>query len=313
VDLSGAVFEFPFTVISEHDCFTHPDGSQLPDVSPSGDSRVAVDSIRGVDAAHLLLSDVDLSHCLFVGTVHLDQIRLEGDCRFDTEPHGIYWRSGRPIRFTPRHVLAEEHSWRASGVSPIRGWNVAVLGAGRNGPAQLAPVYRALRKSYEDNKNEPGASDFYYGEMEMRRRATATPRAERHLLTAYWALSGYGLRALRAALWLVAAMSTTLLSLMLWGLPADDSKQIATGEITGSHVRLITEVPDPVNPKGHPLERLTSGRFEKSLRVVVNSVIFRSSGQDLTTAGTYLEMASRLSEPILLGLAILAIRGRVKR
>ncbi|TVZ94908.1 hypothetical protein [Streptomyces sp. PTD9-10] len=42
----------------------------------------------------------------------------------------------------------------------------------------------------------------------------------------------------------------------------------------------------------------------------VNSVIFRSSGQNLTTAGTYIEMTSRLLEPTLLALAI---RGRIKR
>ncbi|WP_406335645.1 hypothetical protein [Streptomyces sp. NBC_00203] len=45
----------------------------------------------------------------------------------------------------------------------------------------------------------------------------------------------------------------------------------------------------------------------------MNSVIFRSSGQDLATAGTYTEMASRHFEPVLLGLAVLAVRGRVKR
>ncbi|WAZ27358.1 hypothetical protein STRCI_005798 [Streptomyces cinnabarinus] len=47
--------------------------------------------------------------------------------------------------------------------------------------------------------------------------------------------------------------------------------------------------------------------------VTFNSVIFRSSGQDLTTAGTYIEMGSRLLEPILLALAVLAVRGRIKR
>jgi hypothetical protein len=42
-------------------------------------------------------------------------------------------------------------------------------------------------------------------------------------------------------------------------------------------------------------------------------VVFRSAGQDLTTAGTYIEMGSRITEPVLLGLAVLAIRNRVKR
>ncbi|MFI1585539.1 hypothetical protein [Embleya sp. NPDC020630] len=41
--------------------------------------------------------------------------------------------------------------------------------------------------------------------------------------------------------------------------------------------------------------------------------MFRSSGQNLTTAGTHIEMTSRFLEPVLLDLLALAIRGRVKR
>jgi hypothetical protein len=76
---------------------------------------------------------------------------------------------------------------------------------------------------------------------------------------------------------------------------------------------ITTDSPDPQNPTGAPGDRLTGPGFEKSLRIVVNSVIFRSSGQDLTTTGTYTEMASRLTEPVLIGLAVLAVRGRIKR
>jgi hypothetical protein len=42
-------------------------------------------------------------------------------------------------------------------------------------PARLAVLYRQLRKAQEDAKNEPGAADFYYGEMEMRRLAYQPP------------------------------------------------------------------------------------------------------------------------------------------
>ncbi|WP_313904683.1 hypothetical protein [Streptomyces sp. SLBN-118] len=181
-------------------------------------------------------------------------------------------------------------------------------------PAALAPVYRQLRKAFEDGKHEPGAADFYYGEMEMRRHADDIPWAERSLLTAYWALSGYGLRASRALGWLLAAMTATVLAMMLWGLPQDDPKPTSTGILTGRSITTTTETPDPVNPDGPFRERLLSTeRFEKSLQVVINSVVFRSSGQNLTTTGTYTEMATRLTEPVLLGLAVLAIRGRVKR
>ncbi|MGW7364135.1 pentapeptide repeat-containing protein [Streptomyces sp. NPDC054841] len=316
VDFAHAVFEYPLTIAAVADPFVLPGGwpvaeQPLADAAPGATVRMA--SLRGVDAAHLVLADVDLSGCLFTGTVHLDQVRLEGTCSFDTVPRGTHWRRWPLVRFTPRRTLAEEHHWRAHQPTAVRGWNVAVLGAGHVRPAQLAPVYRALRKALEDGKNEPGAADFYYGEMEMRRHdRTGTTRAERGLLHGYWLLSGYGLRASRALGWLAAAMLVTIVLLMGFGLPQDSPKQEATGTVPpdGGTVTFEIDKADSQNPTGN---RFTSERFEKALNVTLNSVVFRSSGQDLTTAGAYIEMASRVTEPVLLGLAVLAIRNRVKR
>ncbi|WP_456302132.1 pentapeptide repeat-containing protein [Streptomyces globisporus] len=302
VDFAHAVFEYPLTIAAEPDPFVLTNGRQLPEALFTGapGPSVRVTSLRGVDAAHLVLADLDLSACLFAGTVHLDQIRLEGACVFDTAPT------------TRRRVLAEEHHWRASQPGAARGWNVAVLGAGRAGPLQLAPVYRALRKAFEDGKHEPGAADFYYGEMEMRRHADDVPRGERGLLTAYWALSGYGLRATRALAWLGAAMLLTIVLLMAFGLAQDTPKLTATGTVPAGGGKVTFEIDknDPQNPTSN---RFSGERFEKALNVTLNSVVFRSSEQDMTTAGTYIEMTSRLTEPVLLGLAVLALRNRVKR
>ncbi|MGW3528163.1 pentapeptide repeat-containing protein [Streptomyces olivaceus] len=314
VDFAHAVFEYPLTIAAEPEPFVLADGRQLfedPFASTS-DSGVRMASLRGVDAAHLVLADLDLSRCLFAGTVHLDQLRLEGVCTFDAAPVACIWRRWRPVRFTERRVLAEEHHWRAGRPGAVRGWNTAVLGAGRTGPLQLAPVYRALRKAFEDGKHEPGAADFYYGEMEMRRLADDIPRSERGLLTVYWALSGYGLRASRALAWLGAAMLLTIVLLMAVGLAQDTPKQTATGSVPAGGGKVTFEIDrdDPQSPTG---DRFTGKRFEKALNVTLNSVVFRSSGQDLTTAGTYIEMTSRLTEPVLLGLAVFAVRNRVKR
>ncbi|MFC8669585.1 pentapeptide repeat-containing protein [Streptomyces sp. NPDC057199] len=313
VDFSHAVFEYPLTIAAEAAPFVLFDGLPMAEhaLADAPDATVRLASLRGVDAAHLVLADVDLSGCLFTGTVHLDQLRLEGTCSFDKVPlNTLRWH---PIRFTQRRTLAEEHHWRASQPTAVQGWNVAVFGAGQVGPAQLAPVYRALRKAFEDGKNEPGAADFYYGEMEMRRHdRTGTTRAERGLLLGYWMLSGYGLRASRALGWLAAAMLVTIMLLMGFGLPKDSPKQEATGTVPpgGGKITFEIDKADPQNPTG---ERFTGERFEKALNVTLNSVVFRSSGQDLTTAGTYIEMASRVTEPVLLGLAVLAVRNRVKR
>ncbi|MEV5644897.1 pentapeptide repeat-containing protein [Streptomyces flaveolus] len=302
VDLSDAVVEFPVTVVGRLRPFVSPEGEEIAEPGLTGD-RVRVTSVKGVDAAHLVLADVDLTGCLFVETVHLDQLRLEGRCVLASPPAGLRW--------TRRRTLAEEHHWRATRYGD--GWTPAPRSVETHGPAALAPVYRQLRKALEDGRNEPGAADFYYGEMEMRRHDTAAPRGERTLLRLYWALSGYGLRAVRALAWLVLAMTATVLAMMVWGLPRTDPDPVSAGTTDGRRITLTTQKPTPVNPEGPYTKRLSAERFEKSLRVVANSVIFRASGQDLTTTGTYVEMTARLVEPALLGLAVLAVRSRVKR
>ncbi|MFM9697854.1 pentapeptide repeat-containing protein [Streptomyces europaeiscabiei] len=326
VDLTGAVLECPISLAPEPAPF--PGGERfLPEeMLANRDAKVRVRDISGVDAAHLALADVDLSECRFAGAVHLDQLRLDGRVAFGRPPTGWHRRGPVPLRWSRRRTLAEEHHWRAAAEQPASDQQSAAR-AWRSGPHHpdaartprpetVAAVYRQLRKALEDGKNEPGAADFYYGECEMRRHDTdATPAGERALLTAYWVLSGYGLRTARALAWLGTAMIVSVLALMLWGLPADSLKPTTTGRqvAVGQMITLATETPDPTNPTGPFHKRVTTDRFEKALRVVINSVIFRSSGQDLTTAGTYTEMASRLTEPILLGLAVLAVRSRVKR
>ncbi|MEH0415884.1 pentapeptide repeat-containing protein [Streptomyces scabiei] len=308
VDLQDAVFEYPLSITTRTAPFAlSASEGQLA----ARDPGVRMSSLQGADAAHLALYNVDLSRCNLTSTVHLDQLRLEGDCPLAPVPSGL--RLGRllPLRWTPRRTLAEEQHWRAA--QGLSGWRAAPSGKELVGPEQLAPVYRQLRKAFEDSKNEPDAADFYYGEMEMRRHDRSRPCAERWLLALYWAVSGYGLRASRALGLLFCSMAATVLVMMLWGLPVDDPKLATTGSLAGQNISLTTDKPDPVNPGGSLASRLTSERWEKSVQVVVNSVVFRSSGQDLTTAGTYTEMSSRLAEPVLLGLAILAIRGRVKR
>lgn len=317
VDLCDAVVESPLSITARARPFA-VDGGEVDEQGFSGgpgrpDPGVRIMSLRGVDAAHLVLTGVDLTECLLAGTVHLDQLRLEGKYTFAAAPAGLRRRGIRPARWTPRRTLAEEHHWRAARGRAADGWTPAPAGEEVQEPAALAPVYRQLRKAFEDGKHEPGAADFYYGEMEMRRHADDIPGAERSLLTAYWALSGYGQRASRALGWLLAAMTVTVLAMMLWGLPQNDPKPRTTGTVAGRSITMTTDVPGPANPDGPYRERLTTDRFEKSLRVVVNSVVFRSSGQNLTTAGTYTEMASRLTEPALLGLAALAVRSRLKR
>ncbi|WP_179381896.1 pentapeptide repeat-containing protein [Streptomyces sp. SA15] len=314
VDFTDVVFEGPVTVTHAEQRFASPDGTYLNEsILGTVTDEVRIVSLQGVDVAHLLISNIDLSECIFTGSIHLDQLRLEGTCRFAEVPSGIRRSSMIPIVWTPRRVLAEENHWRAARHTNPGGWTPAPAGISQSTPGAISAVYRQLRKSFEDGKNEPDAADFYYGEMEMRRNDRQRPRAERGILTAYWILSGYGLRAARALTWLFIAMVLTLFSLILWGLPATGLAPVSSGTVQNEKITFSTRTPIPAGPQGSLTDRITSTRLEKGMRVVMNSVVFRSSNQTLTTSGSYIEMAARTVEPILLGLAILAIRGRIKR
>jgi hypothetical protein len=86
----------------------------------------------------------------------------------------------------------------------------------------------------------------------------------------------------------------------------------ATGTVAGNRITLNTSTSNPTL-KGSLHRRFTSARIGKSVRIVVNSAAFRSSDQNLTAAGTYIESGARFLLSILLALVILAVRGRVKR
>jgi hypothetical protein len=331
VDLSGAVLLAPTTVVTEPAPFTLGGGASatvLPDpAGVDGDRPVRVTGLRGADAEMLALGDTDLGECRFAGVHHLDRIRLDGRTTFGTPPAGAR-RWGVLPRWTRRRVVAEEQHWRAARTpdpalppdevaARARGW---ARGPGHPDPAltpdpaDVAAVYRQLRKAFEDGKDEPGAADFYYGEMEMRRHDPDGPLGERALLWLYWAASGYGLRASRALAWLGVAVAVTMLALMAWGVPGTDPRPVteAVPVAAGQPARWVTDTPDPELALPWA-ERFTAGRAEKAARVVINSVVFRSGPSSVTAAGTYIEMVTRFLTPVLLVLALLAVRGRVKR
>ncbi len=149
-------------------------------------------SLRRANVAGLGLANINPADCRFAGAHNLDMLRLEPDVAFDLSPARAGWER--------REVIAEESAWRADRARPGRwappwwpdwagGGKAAALTAG-----QIAGLYRALRKGRKDAKDEPGAADFYYGEMEMRRHARgyasrrnegSRGRVDRTVLTAY--------------------------------------------------------------------------------------------------------------------------------
>src|SRR6266568_1120990 len=301
-----------------------------------------VTSLRGSDVANLHITDVDLSQCRFAGALLLDQLRFEGRCLFDHPPHGVYggWAWLPVWRWSNRQSIAEERTWRAT-TRKRGGWSGTPSAKGAEirperlsdlyrhfrkaresaqdteiGPERLSGLYRQLRKAQEDVKNEPGAANFYYGEMEMRRHARSTPVAERAIIWLYWLISGYGLRALRslAALAILGVIVTTALT--GWGLIATAPTQHLVGTVTTvpSGAARINGTLTGIAPALPPVsQRWTGERAQTAAEVTLESFVFRSTDQPLTTAGTWTTIAARILGPLLVALALLAVRNRIKR
>ena len=118
--------------------------------------------------------------------------------------------------------------------------------------------------------------------MELRRHDRGTPLAERLVLWLYWLVSGYGLRGLRALTWLGVAVIALAAVLQLVGFDGGD-----------------------------PL-------FRDAVIYAAQSTVSVASGNKALTdhvswAGEVLRIILRLVGPLLLGLALLAVRNRVKR
>jgi hypothetical protein len=268
------------------------------------DPRPRITSLRETNVERLVLSDVNLAACRPDDAHQVDRLRWEGSTEFARAPTVWRWRPIWPFRRgRGRQALAVEHAWRRGRQRRRRrGWCPPACGTLKeevttppNDLAKVASIYRALRKAREDVKDEPGAADFYYGEMEMRRHAAPRSSVERTVLLMYWLLSGYGLRASRALGAFAALLLLSALGLWKWGLERH-----------------------PVMPAGQRPSLTPDVSYWAGLLESAESAtsLFRQSGTPqpaLTVGGIVLQIVLRVLGPALLGLAVLALRGRVKR
>ena len=272
-------------------------------------------SLRHADVNGLALSNIDLRCCHFFGAHNLDRLRIGADVRFDIAPR---------LR-AKRQVIAEEQSWRAvrrrsssirrsRSISSERQWTWQKPSWPQLAeapqvlmPRQIGAMYRALRKGKEDAKDQPGAADFYYGEMEMRRRGAPLRSVERFLLTLYWLASGYALRAWRAFASLLLAVLLAAVIFATVGFEPLEERRFVPVRVdrTGDLVYAEQQVEQPSAwnqfsvALGYSAETATS--------------VLRGPERAVTTIGIWTRAILRWIGPILFALALLSLRGRVKR
>jgi hypothetical protein len=271
-------------------------------------------SLRRCTAGQLALAGVHLDDCNFSGAHALDGMTIGPRCSFKWAPRA--WGSVLPgWMYTRRRVIAEEIEWRNAHPFQIRRRKRAAE------PHQLsaldiAVIYRHLRKGLEDAKSEPEAADFYYGEMEMRRLAgrdrsrslnlgSLSQVVERTLLSGYWLVSGYGLRAWRgfAVLCGLLCVAAILFSWFGWAAqPSPDhisAVDLKSGVVSYSHADSTA------------VGFWTALNF--SIRESIALLHANVPSLQTTGSGTVLDILIRFAGPVLLAFIALALRGRVKR
>jgi uncharacterized protein YjbI with pentapeptide repeats len=243
--------------------------------------RPVLGRVLGTDLSMLRLSYVDLSRCSFTGAHNLDKLTVDDWHGWGTTPRS-FW-------VTHRVTLADEHRVRHG-----KKWKLPGDTAEAPSADSVQGDYHALRSMMQDRKDQRSASDFYYGEMEMRRmglwrslrgrirlrrwRPAASSLGEWALVFLYWLLSGYGQRAWRAFTTLGVVVVAASSVLARWGfkVPTD---------------------------------------FGDALRFTLRSAtsVLRETSADLTATGDWIELGVRLVAPLLLALGLFAIRDRVRR
>jgi uncharacterized protein YjbI with pentapeptide repeats len=277
VSLVDAEFGQPSIVAGSLEPFKRDDAEDPQDPTELDDSELEhlcgteptprISSLHRANVENLSLANIGLRKCHFSGAYNLDRLRFgEG---VDITPYR------RRLR-TRRLIICEEIDFREQAKKASR----QARKLQRPGAERIARAYRALRKGREDNKNEPGAADFYYGEMEMRRKAASG--FERPILTLYWLVSGYGLRASRAMIALLGTVVAGTLLLRAYGFDSDQD-----------------------------FWRSVIFSFESTSSLFRGPSVIKSSA--LNELGHVFQIGLRVLGPLFVGLALLALRGRVKR
>jgi uncharacterized protein YjbI with pentapeptide repeats len=149
-------------------------------------------------------------------------------------------------------------------------------------------LYRQLKQNYEDRRDYERASDFHYGEKEMRRCNPQTALTLRCFLMLYWLLSGYGERYLRP---LISAAILLIISTFFYLK-------------LGLHFKTTT-IPLSIST---PLDWWRASHY--SLRVMT---LLKPDDFVPSENAQWVNTIQSIFGPVLFGLFALALRQRLKR
>jgi hypothetical protein len=172
------------------------------------------------------LSDVDLRACRFFGAHGPESLSIEASCQVATYPACAPLQRPRDDR--RRTLLCRDSSWEHPSIQPppwLKGRDGQNSCSRRRSP-HCTGRYGTLARTTK-TKRAPATCTT----ARWMRRKTSLPergqrgrvraRSDRAILTAYWLVCGYGLKASRALIALLAAVAAGSLGLWAWGFTSD--------------------------------------------------------------------------------------------
>jgi len=203
-------------------------------------------------------------------------VQLAGTDLREAEFTGVRWAEIQDKRFGKRAGLRDEQLIGTSGGAPSFD--------------AVERSYRELKHGYEDRKDYARAGDFHVGEKEMRLRNPATPLGDRALLFFYRLISRYGERVWLPLAWLAGLVVVSAVIYVMSGAEVS----IEAGDAVGAL--------DPSSASDWGRGLLYSLRTSVLL---IGAVLDGWLG--------LLNTAQRVLGPILIALAALAVRQRLRR
>ena len=282
----------------------------------NGGGRTVIVDLEGARCDNLQLRAVSLERCLFDTATGLEELRLTGDAFARKQRWGTRGRVvlAEDPEFTPELVKDKAGQMPPEADDVLAGRTPAT-------PKRMADRYRGLRSGLEDSKDSAGAAEFYFAEMQMRRRAAPWYSFERAVLVAYRFGGGYGVRPLAPALCLLAlllsmtaiataagAVRTAPSSTQQLALPARDCRWVRTG------ASATLRCPETTATLGGSPAAVEKRPGAVGLVVVSSALGFnRTLDSRLSPLGQTIVMISRILGAALLAFLILGLRSMVRR
>lgn len=180
--------------------------------------------------------------------------------------------------------------------------------------AQLSKAYRDLKVAYEQDRDYIYASDFHYGEKELRRINPIVPWPTKFQLNLFWMINGYGERALRPVGWFLLVF--VIGAFIYWWNGDLGRRPSAAFAVSEPHAAVtMPDVASGPSPEIAPIGLLEAAGFSLGTLAFLKPdfLVMKTAAEGGWNWTRLMIGFQTLAGPALFAMFALAIRNKLKR